>query len=189
MEDNRAFPRNDNLSSEQSDSDSEHECRADADQSDSSEKDPFLQDSDAFRASLQTRVVVSRPISSPSSIRKFILGIVIVFVIAASWVGSTQTAKSTYTATYQQFRAPFFLVWFGTCWMSGVFLFTIPVYFIEKGCLPSSSGLKELMRYSFVENYKYVYASIFYTCKIKNKESFIVHNVQCNIFIHRMCFF
>lgn len=137
-------------SSEPTDSPSENEdCYPDDDKSDLAKKVPLLQDSNALRASVQTRAVMSHQISSLGSVRKFILGIVIVFVIAASWVGATQTAKSTYTATYQQFCAPFFLVWFGTCWMSGVFLFTVPIYFIEKRSLPSSDGLKALMRYIY----------------------------------------
>ena len=148
----QVIPDSDSPSGEPTDSPSEDEdCHPDDGKSDSDKnlKAPLLEDSDALRASVQTRAVMSHQISSLGSARKFILGIVIVFVIAASWVGSTQTAKSTYTATYQQFCAPFFLVWFGTCWMSVVFLFTVPVYFIEKRSLPSSDGLKALMRYIY----------------------------------------
>ena len=49
-----------------------------------------------------------------SSRRKLVLGLPIVLGIAVSWVGSTQTAKSTYSA---HFNAPFCTVWFTTLWM------------------------------------------------------------------------
>ena len=47
-----------------------------------------------------------------------VCGIFIVLGIAISWVGSTQFAKSTYTST---FKAPWFVVWFSTTWMSVCF--------------------------------------------------------------------
>ena len=64
------------------------------------------------------------------TIKKMILGLVIVVIIALSWVGSTQMAQSTYNG---QFKAPFFIVWFGTAWMILVFPLTLPIYFVDKG--------------------------------------------------------
>ncbi|EDV19364.1 uncharacterized protein TRIADDRAFT_62181 [Trichoplax adhaerens] len=45
---------------------------------------------------------------------KMLAGLVIVIAIAVSWVGSTQFAQSTYSAT---FFAPYFTTWFSTCWI------------------------------------------------------------------------
>ena len=60
--------------------------------------------------------------------KKFVVGIIIVLSIALSWVGSTQTAKSAYTG---DFKAAFFMMWFGTSWMIVVFPFSAVLYF---GC-------------------------------------------------------
>ncbi|XP_033108322.1 solute carrier family 35 member F4-like isoform X3 [Anneissia japonica] len=58
----------------------------------------------------QTEVFVSER----SSIKKTVLGFIIVLGIGLSWVGSTQFTKSTYSDT---FDAPFFTIWFSTTWM------------------------------------------------------------------------
>ena len=58
--------------------------------------------------------------------RKLVIGLVIVILIATTWVGSTQTAKSTFSG---KFRAPFFLIWFRTAFMVVVFPLTMPLYF------------------------------------------------------------
>lgn len=147
----------DSPSSELTGSVSDFEYHADDDDSGTTEKDPFLDDSKSLNTSMHKHGVLSHPVSSLDSARKLILGIVIVCVIAVSWVGSTQTAKSTYTTT---FRAPFFLVWFGTCWMSGVFFFTIPLYFIEKRCVPNIPGFMALMRYDCVDDHEYPASSV-----------------------------
>ncbi|XP_066273112.1 solute carrier family 35 member F3-like isoform X2 [Branchiostoma lanceolatum] len=57
---------------------------------------------------------------SPTS-RKALLGTPIVLGIAVSWVGSTQFAQSTFSAS---FDGPFFNMWFSTVWMMACF----PVY-------------------------------------------------------------
>lgn len=61
--------------------------------------------------------IFRRP-SALSTKTKLFFGLVIVLVIASSWVGSTQTAKSTLTSA---FKVPYFVMWFGTCWMVLVF--------------------------------------------------------------------
>ena len=66
---------------------------------------------------------------SLSSTKKVVFGLIIVWVIAASWVGSTQTAKSAYTGS---FKAPFFSMWFSTSWMIFLFPLSCPIYFITK---------------------------------------------------------
>ena len=79
--------------------------------------------------------------SSLSTKGKFTIGIVFVVVIAVSWVGSTQTAKSTYGGG---FAAPYFLVWFGTAWMMSVFPLTAPIYFITRQGRFGWQGLRQL---------------------------------------------
>ena len=64
--------------------------------------------------------------SSLSTSKKFVLGLVIVSLIACSWVGSTQTSKSAYIG---KFNAPFFSMWFGTAWMSSLFPLSALLYF------------------------------------------------------------
>ncbi|XP_078608802.1 solute carrier family 35 member F3-like [Branchiostoma floridae x Branchiostoma japonicum] len=59
------------------------------------------------------------PLSQTS--RRALLGTPIVLGIAVSWVGSTQFAQSTFSAT---FDGPFFNMWFSTVWMMACF----PVY-------------------------------------------------------------
>ncbi len=62
-----------------------------------------------------------------STRKKFFSGLIIVCIIACSWVGSTQTSKSSYAGS---FKAPFFSVWFGTAWMVSLFPLTAPLYFL-----------------------------------------------------------
>ena len=61
--------------------------------------------------------------------KKFLLGLLIVFIIACSWVGSTQTGKSAYS---NNFKAPFFSMWFGTAWMMSLFPLSAPFYFLTQ---------------------------------------------------------
>ena len=88
--------------------------------------------------------------SSLSTGRKFAIGLVIVAVIAGSWVGSTQTAKSSYTG---KFAAPFFLMWFGTAWMMVVFPLTSLVYFLTGRGKFNPQGIRDLWRYSSLDLY------------------------------------
>lgn len=81
---------------------------------------------------------LSRP-SSLSSARKLLFGLVIVFTIACSWVGSTQTSKSAFTD--HDFKAPFFSMWFGTAWMITLFPMSVPLYFLTQ-----KRSLKDLWR-------------------------------------------
>lgn len=68
-----------------------------------------------------------------SSLNKLFWGLVIVCLIACSWVGSTQTAKSAYTGN---FKAPFFSMWFGTAWMMVLFpLSAVPFSITRKGTM------------------------------------------------------
>ena len=60
----------------------------------------------------------TQPASSLSSKNKFVFGLVIVLVIAISWVGSTQAARSTLSGP---FKAPFFIVWVSTSCMMSVY--------------------------------------------------------------------
>lgn len=66
--------------------------------------------------------------SSLSSAKKFWFGLLIVIIIACSWVGSTQTTKSGYSN--HDFRAPLFSMWFGTAWMITLFPLSAPFYFV-----------------------------------------------------------
>lgn len=70
------------------------------------------------------------PRSLSSSGKKFFVGLIIVWVIAASWVGSTQTAKSAFSTN--KFNAPFFSMWYGTAWMIILFPLTAPLHFLTK---------------------------------------------------------
>ncbi len=87
--------------------------------------------------SSSTRKNVFQPASSISTRKKFTVGLVIVTVIACSWVGSTQTSKSVYSGS--NFSAPFFNMWFGTAWMILLFPLTAPFYLIRK-----QGNIKEL---------------------------------------------
>ncbi len=75
--------------------------------------------------------------------RKLLIGLVIVLIIACSWVGSTQTAKSSYT---NGFSAPYFVTWFSTCWMILVFPLTAPLYFITRRAKVNTRGVCDLFR-------------------------------------------
>ena len=76
--------------------------------------------------------------------RKLMIGLVIVLVIAFSWVGSTQTAKSSYT---DGFSAPYFVTWFTTSWMILVFPLTAPLYFLTGRAKLNTAGINHLLRY------------------------------------------
>lgn len=80
-----------------------------------------------------------------STRRKFTIGLIIVAVIATSWVGSTQTAKSSLSG---KFLAPFFLMWFGTAWMMAVFPLTASIYFLTGRGKFNRQGVRELWRYN-----------------------------------------
>ena len=76
--------------------------------------------------------------------KKVAAGLVIVVAIALSWVGSTQTAKSTYDTS---FTSPYFMVWSTTAWMSLTFPLLTPSYFIRewlqnRACSPRATLLK-----------------------------------------------
>lgn len=88
-------------------------------------------------------VGVFRNASSLTTGPKLVFGLFIVIIIATSWVLSTQLAKSTYTGN---FKAPFFLVWFGTSWMILLYPVTIPFYFVLVCKLPTWSAFKELWK-------------------------------------------
>ena len=89
-----------------------------------------------------TPAILKKP-SSLSTKRKFFLGLVIVCLIAISWVGSTQTAKSSFNTG---FKAPFFAMYFSTAWMMLVFPLTMPLFFLSGRGSWDLSGLKQLWR-------------------------------------------
>ena len=101
--------------------------------------------------------------SSLSTRRKFTIGLVIVAVIATSWVGSTQTAKSSLSG---KFVAPFFLMWFGTAWMMAVFPLTAPIYFLTGRGKFNRQGVRELWRYNAEYMQSYVHHTGFLPCKL-----------------------
>lgn len=88
--------------------------------------------------------------SSLSTKRKFILGLVIVCLIAVSWVGSTQTAKSSFTQTTDNatFAAPFFVMYFGTAWEMLIFPLTMPFFFLTGKHRLNTKGVRELWKHS-----------------------------------------
>ena len=86
--------------------------------------------------------VLKKP-SSLSTKRKFFLGLVIVCLIAMSWVGGTQTAKSSFNTG---FDAPFFVMYFSTAWMMFVFPLTLPLFFLSGRGSWDLNGLKQLWR-------------------------------------------
>ena len=90
----------------------------------------------------RTTAVLKKP-SSLSTRRKFFLGLVIVCLIAISWVGSTQTAKSSFNTG---FSAPFYVMYFSTAWMMLVFPLTLPLFFLTGRGSWDLSGLKQLWR-------------------------------------------
>ena len=65
--------------------------------------------------------------SSVHTVKKLSFGLLIVCLIACSWVGSSQTTKSAFTG---DFSAPFFSTWFGTTWMIVLFPLSAPLYFL-----------------------------------------------------------
>ena len=61
---------------------------------------------------------------------KIIFGIIIVLLIAVSWVGATQFAMRTYTSS---FDSPYFTTWYTTVYMVVVFpLFSLPQFFKKR---------------------------------------------------------
>ena len=84
-----------------------------------------------------------------NSTKKILLGLVIVVLIALSWVGSTQTAKSSFAEhkeTNTTFKAPFFIVWFSTGWMMVVFPLSCVLFFAVNRDKWNLAGVKELWR-------------------------------------------
>lgn len=77
--------------------------------------------------------------------KKLLIGLAIVLIIACSWVGATQTAKSSYT---KGFSAPFFVTWFTTSWMVLVFPLAAPIYFITRRTKLSKATFGDLLRYT-----------------------------------------
>ena len=86
--------------------------------------------------------------SSLSTRQKFTIGLCIVAVIAGSWVGMTQTAKSSYDG---KFAAPFFLMWFGTAWWMVLFPFMSLVYFFTGQGKFNPQGIRDMWRYSSLD--------------------------------------
>lgn len=93
---------------------------------------------------LNSRFSLNEP-SSLSTKRKFLLGLVIVCVIAVSWVGSTQTAKSSFD---KKFAAPFFVMYFGTVWEILVFPLTVPLFFLTRRESCNRQGVIALWKHS-----------------------------------------
>ena len=115
-------------------------------QESSTESSEDLKDAKLRAETGDTEVGSKKLLREPSKLtskRKFIIGLIIVIVIASSWVGSTQTAKSSYT---EGFSAPYFVSWFSTAWMIIVFPLTAPLYFITGKAKFSQTGVKELFR-------------------------------------------
>ena len=105
---------------------------------DSDVESPLLADN----VSKRNKMILNEP-SELSTRRKLLIGLVIVAFIACTWVGATQTAKSSYSG---DFAAPFFLMWFGTASMIVVFPLTAPLYFITGRAPFSVHGFKELWK-------------------------------------------
>lgn len=76
--------------------------------------------------------------------KKLLLGLLIVVLIALSWVGSTQAAKSSFNR--KNFQSPFFVTWFGTGWMIVVFPLSCVLYFLLNTDKWNWNGVKELWR-------------------------------------------
>ncbi len=92
-----------------------------------------------------SRMLLREP-SQLTNRRKLMIGLVIVLVIACSWVGATQTAKSSYT---NGFSAPYFVTWFTTSWMILVFPLTAPLYFLTGRAKLNTAGVSHLLRYLY----------------------------------------
>ena len=86
--------------------------------------------------------------SSLSTRRMFFLGLIIVCLIAVSWVGSTQTAKSSFLSNGGNFTAPFFVMYFGTAWEILVFPLTVPFFFLTRKGSLNRNGVKQLWSHS-----------------------------------------
>lgn len=94
-----------------------------------------------------TRAVKFRGSHLNTTYRLF-AGLVIVVVIALSWVGSTQTAKSSFSEKKNgtSFNSPFFVMWFGTGWMIVVYPLSCVLFFVTNRDKWSRVGIKELWR-------------------------------------------
>lgn len=77
--------------------------------------------------------------------KRLAVGLLIVVVIALSWVGSTQTAKSSLT-NKTHFNSPFFVMWFGTGWMMAVYPLSCIVFFLVHRDRWNRKGVRELWR-------------------------------------------
>ena len=93
------------------------------------------------------RFSLNKP-SSLSTRRMFFLGLVIVCLIAVSWVGSTQTAKSLFLSNGGNFTAPFFVMYFGTAWEILVFPLNVPFFFLTRKGSLNRNGVKQLWSHS-----------------------------------------
>lgn len=109
-----------------------------------SESDDHISE-DASSIQSNHRLSLRKP-SYLTTRRKFLLGLVIVCVIAISWVASTQTAKSSFNTG---FKSPFFVMYFGTAWMMLVFPLTLPLFFLTGRGSWDWNGVKELWKYVF----------------------------------------
>lgn len=111
------------------------------DTGDTDVESPLLADNVSKR---NKKLMILNEPSALSTRRKLLIGLVIVALIACTWVGATQTAKSSYSG---DFAAPFFLMWFGTASMIVVFPLTAPLYFITGRAPFSVHGFKELWKH------------------------------------------
>nr|CAB3266245.1 solute carrier family 35 member F3-like [Phallusia mammillata] len=89
----------------------------------------------------ETPVVAESPTNTT---RKTLIGLVIVILLALSWVGSQQLAQSANTTS--DFNAPFFTTWFSTCWM----VLCYPVYCLFLRISTNRSGFVESIKDSLL---------------------------------------
>lgn len=78
--------------------------------------------------------------------RRLTVGLLIVVLIALSWVGSTQTAKSSFAGNHGVFKAPFFVMWFGTGWMMVLYPLSCLLFCVQHWKKCGVAGLRELWR-------------------------------------------
>lgn len=99
-------------------------------------------DLDAIEYIDQELATIMKPVKETQGFNsklKIFAGIIIVFLIAVSWTGSTQFAKSTYTPT---FHAPYFLTWYNTCFMTIIY----PLFMVPLMCKKSPWRLQTFLR-------------------------------------------
>ena len=89
-------------------------------------EDEIQLDSKSFNDIISNDVITNSK-SLHTDKKKFMIGLSIVFLIAATWVGSTQLGKETYTS---HFNGPYFTIWFSTNWMMLSYPACIPVYML-----------------------------------------------------------